>query len=190
MKLNVGSGRHRLDGYVNVDRAALPGVDLVAELDDPDKVTLPYPDDHVDGFLLSHVIEHIRYPLPLMQELWRVATPGAVAEVRCPYGSSDDAWEDPTHVRPMFLNSFGYFGQGAYGRADYGYRGDWNVDSVTLRVAGDRYRGVAVEDIAADVMAYRNVVVEMRVLLSAVKPARDPTATGFGAPPITIDLIT
>jgi SAM-dependent methyltransferase len=188
LKLNVGSGRHRLDGFVNVDRAALPGVDLVAELDDPDKVTLPYPDDSVDGFLLSHVIEHIRFPLPLMQELWRVATPAAVAEIRCPYGSSDDAWEDPTHVRPQFLNSFGYFGQGAYGRADYGYRGDWNVDAITLRVDAARYGGVPPDEVVAEVMTLRNVVLEMRAFLSAVKPAR-PSSAGFGAPPITIELV-
>lgn len=189
MKLNIGSGRHPLEGFVNVDHAALPGVDLVAELDDPDKVTLPYPDDHVDEFLLSHVVEHIRFPLPLMQELWRVAKPGATLKILCPYGSSDDAWEDPTHIRPQFLNSFGYFGQGAYGRADYGYRGDWRVHELTLRVAGARYQGMSPADVAADVMAYRNVVLEMRAVLVAVKPARDPTSTDFGSPAVNIELV-
>jgi SAM-dependent methyltransferase len=187
--LNVGSGRHPLEGFVNVDHAALPGVDVVAELDDPDKVTLPYPDDHVDEFLLSHVIEHIRYPLPLMEELWRVAIPDAQLMIRCPYGSSDDAWEDPTHVRPQFLNSFGYFGQGAYKRADYGYRGDWGVCSITLQVLGSRYQGMAPADIAADVMVYRNVVLEMRAVLAAVKPARDPASADFGGPLVAIELV-
>src|SRR5262245_58436009 len=118
MKMNIGCGRNILDGWLNVDHADVPGVDCVAELDNPDGVFLMYPPDSVDEFLLSHVIEHIRHPLPLMAELWRVATPGASMVIRCPYGSSDDAFEDPTHVRQMFLNSFGYFGQGAYRRAD------------------------------------------------------------------------
>jgi SAM-dependent methyltransferase len=189
VKLNIGCGRNIRDGFVNVDHAALPGVDLVAELDDPDKVTLPYADDSVDGFLLSHVIEHIRYPLPLMQELWRVAEPAAAMVIRCPYGSSDDAWEDPTHVRAQFLNSFGYFGQGAYHRADYGYRGDWHVDGITLRVSGERYRGYEPQEIAAQVMAVRNVVVEMVAQLLAVKPLRDPATADFSPPPVTFELV-
>jgi SAM-dependent methyltransferase len=189
VKLNVGCGRNTLADFVNIDHAAIPGVDLVAELDDPDKVTLPYPDDSVEAFLLSHVIEHIRHPLPLMAELWRVAKRGAPLVIRCPYGSSDDASEDPTHVRLMFLNSFGYFGQGAYRRADYGYRGDWWTDSITLRVPGEQYRGCTPEVIAADVMSARNVVVEMIAHLSAVKPAGDPRTAEFGSPAVTFELV-
>lgn len=189
MKLNVGCGRNHLDDWVNVDHADLEGVDLVAELDHPERVDLGLPDDVVDEFLLSHVIEHIRYPLPLMAELWRVATPSAKLEIRCPYGSSDDAWEDPTHVRPMFIQSFGYFGQGAYRRADYGYRADWRVDAIMLSVPGVRYRDVDPVTIAADVMAYRNVVEEMRAVLFAVKPARDPFNCEFGIPPVAFHLV-
>lgn len=189
MKLNIGCGRYFIDGWVNVDHAAMPGVDLVAELDDPDKVTLPYPDDSADEFLLSHVIEHIHYPLPLMAELWRVAAPGARMTIRCPYGSTDDAWEDPTHVRPQFLNSFGYFGQGAYKRADYGYRGDWEVERISLAVPRARYELVPPNEIGADVMTARNVVVEMVAYLRAVKPARDPDEADFGSPPVEFVLV-
>jgi SAM-dependent methyltransferase len=189
VKLNVGCGRNTLDGWQNIDHAAVPGVDLVAELDDPDKVTLPYPDDVADELLLSHVIEHIRYPLPLLQELWRVAKDGATMTIRCPYGSSDDAWEDPTHVRPQYLNSFGYFGQGAYKRADYGYRGDWNVERLELAVSRRRYELVPPHEIAADLMSVRNVVVEMVAHLVAVKPARDPDVADFGSPPVEFVLV-
>jgi hypothetical protein len=41
-----------------------------------------------------------------MQELWRVAKPDAILGIRCPHGASDDADEDPTHVRRMFPRSF------------------------------------------------------------------------------------
>ena len=187
MKLNVGCGRDVRDGWINIDRMALPGVDHVVELDDPDKVTIPLPDDSVDEFALSHILEHIHHPLPLMAELWRVARDGARCEVRCPYGSSDDADEDPTHVRRMFPNSFAYFGQGAYWRADYGYRADWDVTGITLAVPEVRYAGATVEQIAGDVMSLRNVVVEMRAELVAVKPAR--TDAEFPAPTVSIELV-
>jgi SAM-dependent methyltransferase len=164
-----------MDGWVNVDCVPLEGVDVVVELDDPDKVTLPYADDSIDEFMMSHVLEHIRYPLPLMQELWRVAKAGAKLTVACPYGSTDDADEDPTHVRRMFLQSFGYFGQPFYHRADYGYRGDWAVDLITLDV-GAMYKTVPKDEIMRDVMLLRNVVQQMTATLHAVKPLREPRA--------------
>src|SRR5258708_31966184 len=75
----------------------------------------------------SHVIEHLRDPLPFMEELWRVSRPGAKAVFRCPYGSTDDADEDPTHVRRMFAGSWGYFGQPHYHRAQYNTKHEHDV---------------------------------------------------------------
>jgi SAM-dependent methyltransferase len=160
-------------GWVNVDSVETPGVDLVADLDDPNGVTLPWADDSVDEFALIHCLEHINRPLPLMAELWRVAQPDAPITIACPYGSSDDADEDPTHVRRIFLNSFAYFGQPFYYRADYGYRGDWQVDHLILDLPA-HYRGVTNDEVMGDVMSLRNVVTQITAVLRAVKPMREP----------------
>jgi hypothetical protein len=93
--------------------------------------------------------------------------------VAVPYGTSDDAWEDPTHVRPYFLGSFGYFSQPLYWRADYGYRGDWKTEEIII-VVDDRFRGREPEEIAKALHFERNVAREMIVYLSAVKPIREP----------------
>lgn len=162
-----------MPGWVNVDCVPLPGVDLVAQLDDPDKVSLPWPDDSVDEFALIHCLEHLHHPLPLMEELWRTAKPGAQITIACPYGSSDDADEDPTHIRRIFLNSFGYFGQPYYYRADYGYRGDWAIDHLMLDI-GAHYEGVPNDEVMRDVMLLRNVVTQITAVLMAVKPVREP----------------
>jgi len=149
---------------------------VVFDLDGCGERPLPFPDDSVDEFLASHVIEHLRYPLPFMQELHRVAKPDARAVLRVPYGSSDEAYEDPTHVRQYFLNSFGYFSQPYYWRADYGYRGDWATEKLTLLVDAKRHGGKSVEQIMSEVHTLRNVVKEMIVELRAVKPIREPKA--------------
>lgn len=188
MKVNLGCGRRHLDGWVNVDNVPLPGVDLVAELDDPTKVTLPWADDSVDEFAMIHLLEHLRHPLPLMTELWRTAKAGAKMTIACPYGSSDDADEDPTHIRRIFLNSFAYFGQPFYYRADYGFRGDWDLDHLVLDVPGD-YHGAASEVVMADVMALRNVVRQVTAHLVAVKPAREPLQALIRQPQVTIRLV-
>ena len=70
-RLNVGCGRNIRRGWINLDSAALPGVDIVCDLDQMRRAPIPLPDDSVAEFLLSHVIEHLRDPLALMQELWR-----------------------------------------------------------------------------------------------------------------------
>lgn len=174
LRLNLGCGRSPLSGWINVDAVDLPGVDLVADLDRMSTQKLPYPDDSVEAFALSHVLEHLHDPLSLMQELHRVARPGATATVRTPHGASDDAHEDPTHVRPYFPGSFGYFSQPYYWRADYGYRGDWQPERVTLLVSRSDLERDGIDGLWARIQRERNLVHEMVAELVAIKPAREP----------------
>lgn len=171
LKLNLGCGRWPIAGCVNVDVVALPGVDVVADLERCATQPLPFDDDSVDEFFMSHVIEHISNALPLMQELWRLAQPGATMTIRCPHGASDDACEDPTHVRPMYPGSFGYFSQPYYWRADYGYRGDWQPFRITMVVDAELANDA---NPWGRIRRERNLVSELIAELVAIKPAREP----------------
>lgn len=77
-RLHLGCGRTILEGWINLAVVRLPGVDVVANLDDCQNNPLPFEESCID-----------------------------------------DAVEDPTHARQYFLNSFGYFLQPFYWRADY-----------------------------------------------------------------------
>ena len=55
VKLNLGCGEKPLDGYVNVDFRALPGVDVVADV-----TRLPFEPGTVDEIASHHLIEHFR----------------------------------------------------------------------------------------------------------------------------------
>lgn len=170
MKLNLGCGRDYRDGWVNVDHPRSDvrkdiGWDFAAGVDlDADTV------EHAEA---KHVLEHLADPLAFMSELWRITRPDGTATFRLPYGSSDDAWEDPTHARPYFLHSFGYFGQPYYWRADYGYRSDWQPERIRLFPHPD-YRDVPHPERVRALEHDRNVVAEMIVELRCVKPARRP----------------
>lgn len=53
LRLNLGCGHVRLEGYVNVDIRALPGVDVVAPVD-----ALPFDRDSLSEIFSAHVLEH------------------------------------------------------------------------------------------------------------------------------------
>ncbi|MCM2326823.1 MAG: hypothetical protein NDI88_02935 [Lysobacter sp.] len=99
--------------------------------------------------------------------------PGAIAGIRTPHGSADAAWEDPTHVRPYFVGSFGFFSQPHYWRADYGYRGDWQPEVIRLLVEGRHFEGLDPAQCYEKVQAGRNLVREMVCEMRAAKPARE-----------------
>ncbi len=53
LRLNLGCGHIALDGYLNVDRRALPGVDIVSEVDE-----LPFKDGELAEIFSAHLLEH------------------------------------------------------------------------------------------------------------------------------------
>ena len=73
--LDLGCGGQKAPGSIGVDVVPLPGVDLVHDLT---KVPYPLPDDWADEVRLSHVLEHFADPLPILEEVWRIARPGAI----------------------------------------------------------------------------------------------------------------
>lgn len=179
-KLNVGCGGTVLPGYVNLDNYPHGHVDILYDLNSGAEMHFrsggqTVPDNYFDRMLMSHVFEHIRNILPCMQELWRVAKPGCRLAVITPYGSSDNMWEDPTHVREVFLETMQYFSQVFYTKNDYGYRGDWHFNKRLLIINKDFFRDDATDQqIAYAVQHWRNVVVEFQAELVAVKPMRVP----------------
>jgi SAM-dependent methyltransferase len=183
--LHLGCGHEIIPGWINLDLSSDVGADVVFDLDSCGPSRLPIENDSIDGFFMCHVFEHIERTLPMMQELYRVAKPDARFIIRLPHGATDDAFEDPTHRRAYFPNSFVYFAQPAYSRADYNYLGDWRVARVKLVVGSDLLSSESEQSILQRVARERNIVREMIVELRAVKPARPrelrllewPTAT-------------
>jgi hypothetical protein len=53
LRLNIGAGHIALEGYVNVDMRELPGIDVIATVDD-----LPFEPGTVDEIFSSHTLEH------------------------------------------------------------------------------------------------------------------------------------
>ncbi len=72
MRLNLGCGDDIKDGYVNVDITKLPGVDVLADLNDP----LPLKSESVDQIVMKSVLEHLNQTEKVMRELFRILKAG------------------------------------------------------------------------------------------------------------------
>lgn len=106
MRLNLGSGTSVEKGAVNVDRVALPGVDVVHDLD---VGPWPFEDGSADGIKAEHVFEHVGDPILFMSECWRVLERGGLLHIVVPYYRSPDAFTDPTHRRFCTEHTFNYW---------------------------------------------------------------------------------
>lgn len=78
--LYIGGGGCLVDGYVNVDLFALPGVDVVA-----DAAWLPFRDAVFQRVECDAVLEHARFPEKAMREIERVLKPGGFAHIVVPF---------------------------------------------------------------------------------------------------------
>jgi ubiquinone/menaquinone biosynthesis C-methylase UbiE len=106
MKLDLGCGNKKKDGFTGVDIIALSGVDVVCDLE---KFPWPFEDNSVDEIHCSHYVEHTQDLVKFMDEVWRIAKPGAKITIVAPYYSSILAAQDPTHRRPISAETFFYF---------------------------------------------------------------------------------
>ncbi|MEE2998643.1 MAG: methyltransferase domain-containing protein [Pseudomonadota bacterium] len=107
MRLNLGCGDARMDGYLNVDKEAGCQPDKIQDLE---VFPWDFDDNSVDQILLSHVLEHLGQTteiyLSILQELYRISKPGAQIDIRVPHPRHDDFVTDPTHVRPILPGQF------------------------------------------------------------------------------------
>jgi predicted SAM-dependent methyltransferase len=143
LRLNLGCGHVALDGYINVDRRALPGVDVVADIDH-----LPFDKAEVAEICSAHLLEH--FPL---EQLRRELLPYWVSLLR-PGGKFRAIVPDGAAMARAFVAQeydFENFRQVTFGGQDYDGDFHFNMFSTEtmtklLTEAGFRSVEVVAED--------------------------------------------
>lgn len=107
LKIDLGCGTRKKDGFTGADVLAFEGVDVVLNLG---KARWPWADNSVAEAHCSHMLEHLTSleRAHFFNELYRVLAPGAKALVQTPYWASNRAYGDPTHIWPP-VSEFSYF---------------------------------------------------------------------------------
>lgn len=130
-QLSLGCGHLARPGWVNLDLAPLPGVDVVHDLD---VLPLPFEDGAFDHIEAIDILEHVRELPDLMRELHRVMAPGGVLHIEGPHFTSYTWPTDPTHRRAFAINTFEFFTRSSMHDRDYYF--DFAFGAVRSRLIG------------------------------------------------------
>lgn len=107
LKLHLGCGTKRYDGFINVDHDQTCNPDVILDLEH-DK--FPWEDNSVSNVIAHHVFEHLGDGFfHFMQELYRVCEDGAEIDVAVPHHRHDNFVNDPTHKRPITVDGMRLF---------------------------------------------------------------------------------
>jgi len=106
LKIDLGCGRNKKEGFKGMDILPLAGVDFVINLENGINIIA---DNSVDEYYTSHFLEHIQEFDLLMSEIHRTLKPGGICTVIVPHFSNPFYYSDYTHKRFFGLYSFDYF---------------------------------------------------------------------------------
>ncbi len=104
MKLNLGCGKDIKQGYVNIDKVFLEGVNIICDIEE-----LPFKNNVFDKILCKHVLEHINNLIDIMTEIHRVLKEEGIVRIEVPHCSCILAYSDPTHKTFFSYTTMEYF---------------------------------------------------------------------------------
>jgi hypothetical protein len=103
MKVDLGCGPSKQEGYYGLDAFPYEGVDLVQDLNEPGWAL---EDASCEEINASHLVEHINDLVAFFGELHRIAADGCTVKLSTPHYTSRDSWRDPTHVHHLSVHFF------------------------------------------------------------------------------------
>lgn len=103
--LDVGCGPCKTQNSIGVDQVALPGVDVVCNLNQP----WPFKARSFHKIIFRHSINHFDNLEFILRETKRVANDGALIEIIAPHFSSDNIFTDPTVKFFLGYRSLNYY---------------------------------------------------------------------------------
>ncbi|RAW10897.1 hypothetical protein DC345_26495 [Paenibacillus taichungensis] len=105
VRVDLGCGHTKAEGYLGIDRYFFPGVDIVADLNKG----IPLEDNSVDIMLCSHSLEHFDNIHLIMEEIYRVCKHKSLIYVLAPYHMETVNLSNFYHKQVFNESSFRFF---------------------------------------------------------------------------------
>ena len=93
--LDIGCSRNKIKGAIGLDGDLDSNADIICNLEK----NFPLKNNIFDKVYCKHLLEHLNDPANIIQEIHRVAKPGARVLIEVPHFSSHTAYSDLTHKR-------------------------------------------------------------------------------------------
>jgi SAM-dependent methyltransferase len=99
LRLDVGCGENKNEGFIGMDKVRLKGVDVVHDAHD---LPWPFPDSCAQLVALSNVIQYLdpKSIFEVTDEIWRILKPRGSLIIAAPYAGAFQTVRDPlvTHA--------------------------------------------------------------------------------------------
>jgi len=106
LRIDLGCGLNKKEGYLGVDILPLPGVDYIVDIE---KGFNFLDDGTVDEYYSSHFLEHINNLEFVLSEVYRTLKKDGIFKIIVPHFTNPYYYSDYTHKRFFGLYSFDYF---------------------------------------------------------------------------------
>jgi hypothetical protein len=180
MRLHLGSGDKRFEGFVNIDYDKNCNPDYCLDIE---RDNLPFDDNTVDQVIAHHVFEHLGEGyFHVLQELYRVCEHGALIDIVVPHHRHDYFANDPTHRRAITPDGLWLFSKkynddcikqnAAASRLGYYFGVDFEVVDIQ-NIPDPRYieifTGKPVADVENYMHEHNNIIMEVHIKLVVIK---------------------
>ncbi len=105
MRLDLGCGLNKRNGYLGVDVRPLKTVDVITDI----RILPVEWQDKIEEVWLDNVLEHFSNITEVLYEVHRVCKPYSIVHIRTPYFTSENAFKDFTHKTFFTYDTFDYF---------------------------------------------------------------------------------
>lgn len=122
MKLYLGAGKDRKEGWTTLDIVPFEGIDIVADAEKG----IPLEDNSVDHVFTQDFMEHLHpeKKVFVINEIWRILKNGGTMEHYIPNAGSRNDFGSPSHLSHWNLQQFEHFDINSYRYGlDHDYEG-------------------------------------------------------------------
>jgi ubiquinone/menaquinone biosynthesis C-methylase UbiE len=180
MKLNIGAGDTRHNGFLNCDYDEHSNPDYVFDLE---KDPFPFEDNSIEEVIAHHVLEHMGEGyFHCLKELYRVCKHGAMIDIRVPHHRHDHFINDPTHRRAITPGGLWLFSKkyndtakeqgAAASRLAYYYNVNFEVLDV-INIPSKEYikvfEGKTVQEVEQYMHEHNNIIEEVNIKLIVIR---------------------